>query len=199
MKFLPNALSSLRIILAVALIPFFREPFRTLPISLYIVAGLTDAIDGPLSRKIRGAQSAFGARLDGFADLLLIGISFFVFVPAMNVFASIFWLFLGAFSFKIASVLIGFIRFRQVTTTHTIANKLFAIAWFFVPVLYFFLSVSFGLDVYISLGVYFIFIFIFALLATAEEIGILLLLKEPDNDIKSIFHVKESNRQSLEG
>jgi len=200
LKWLPNILSGSRVLFALSLIPFFftRNPFAWLPMSLYMFAGITDAIDGPIARRVRDAKSVFGAKLDGFADMLLIAISFLLFVPMMNVFPSIFWLFLGALGFKAISMFIGLVKFRQVTTTHTIANKIFAILYFFVPVLYFFISVVAGLDAYTGLSIYLILVFALAIIVTAEEMAILLILKEENNDIKSIFHLRRTNNEDIE-
>jgi len=188
-------LSILRIILILSLIAFWRNPFSWVPMIIYIVAVLTDILDGYLARRIEGGATEFGAKLDGFADMILLAVSFFLFVPQMFVFSIIFPLFLGAFLLKMISVLIGFIKFRQITTTHTIANKFFWVLYFLSPIIYFFSVVVGGADIYTGFSIYLLAIFALAVVVTIEEIAILLVLREPDNDIKTFWHIKKQNEK----
>lgn len=188
-------LSILRIIVIVSLIAFWRNPFSWVPMIMYIVAVSTDVLDGYLARRIKGGETEFGAKLDGFADMILLAVSFFLFVPQMTIFPVIFPLFLGAFVFKMVSVFIGFVKFRQVTTTHTIANKIFWVLYFLSPIIYFFSAVVGGANIYMWFSIYLLVIFALAIIVTAEEVAILLMVREIDNDIKSLWHVKKLNEK----
>ncbi len=66
---LPNLLTSLRLVLAVAF-PCAPESWR---LAMVATAAATDAVDGVLARKLR-ATSALGALLDGVADKAFAGI-----------------------------------------------------------------------------------------------------------------------------
>jgi phosphatidylglycerophosphate synthase len=67
----PNILTIARIVLTVALyIPAFQR-WRTVLIAGFVVAFVTDLLDGYLARKL-GQTSYLGMRLDSFADYLLI-------------------------------------------------------------------------------------------------------------------------------
>jgi len=64
MKYVPNILSFMRLI---AVIPLLLLTPLELPFMIiYVIAGLTDMIDGPIARKF-DITSQFGAALDGFA------------------------------------------------------------------------------------------------------------------------------------
>ncbi|HMM30507.1 MAG TPA: CDP-alcohol phosphatidyltransferase family protein [Clostridia bacterium] len=67
MKRLPNLLSCLRMLLAVAL-PFLAVR-PVLFFMVYLVCGITDAADGYLARRFR-AETALGSRLDSAGDFV---------------------------------------------------------------------------------------------------------------------------------
>ncbi len=62
-----NLLTALRIVCGILILacPVFSVWYY----ALYLLAGLTDAIDGTVARKL-GESSAFGARFDTFADIV---------------------------------------------------------------------------------------------------------------------------------
>ena len=69
MKQVPNLLSASRIALC---LPLLLVDAMTLPFwVLYLIAGLTDMLDGFLARRW-GVESMFGARLDSFADFVFV-------------------------------------------------------------------------------------------------------------------------------
>jgi phosphatidylglycerophosphate synthase len=59
-------------LLTVILYPVIISGDRTLFLTLFLIAGLTDAIDGYLARKWK-VQSKLGARLDSIADYAFMG------------------------------------------------------------------------------------------------------------------------------
>jgi cardiolipin synthase len=73
----PNLLTLLRICLAPFLVAAILEGQFLLSFSLFIVAGLTDALDGMLARLLK-QRSTFGAYLDPVADKLLLSTLFLV-------------------------------------------------------------------------------------------------------------------------
>ena len=69
MKRIPDLLSASRIVLC---LPLLLVDAMTLPFwVLYLIAGLTDILDGFLARRW-GVESKFGARLDSLADFLFV-------------------------------------------------------------------------------------------------------------------------------
>ena len=80
-KNIPNYLSLARIVMSVALffIPVMSVPFQI----VYVLAFVTDMIDGNLARAI-GAESELGRKLDSYADLVYLFAFFFLIVPWMD-------------------------------------------------------------------------------------------------------------------
>lgn len=67
----PNALSLLRIALGAAFLLFLLRDEKALALALFLLAMLTDALDGLLARKL-GASSRLGIVLDGAADKFIL-------------------------------------------------------------------------------------------------------------------------------
>ena len=63
---LPNQLTGLRVVLAMALC-WLVDGDRRLFLAVFLAAGATDVLDGYFARRL-GAESEFGAALDSFAD-----------------------------------------------------------------------------------------------------------------------------------
>ena len=69
MKHIPNILSASRISLC---LPLLLADAMTLPFwVLYLIAGLTDMLDGFLARRWR-VESKLGAKLDSLADFVFV-------------------------------------------------------------------------------------------------------------------------------
>jgi cardiolipin synthase len=73
----PNLLTLLRICLAPFLVAAILEGHYALSFTLFVVAGLTDALDGALARMLK-QRSMFGQYLDPVADKLLLSTLFLV-------------------------------------------------------------------------------------------------------------------------
>ena len=72
---IPNFLSLLRIILVPVIVIFLIENEYAKALMIFIIAGLTDALDGTLARLLN-KQTALGAFLDPLADKILLSTSF---------------------------------------------------------------------------------------------------------------------------
>ncbi len=78
LKYLPNSLTFLRLLLAIPLgLLILREDY-TAALVVGLLAGVTDALDGFFARHLN-ALSRFGAALDPIADKVLITVSFLTF------------------------------------------------------------------------------------------------------------------------
>ena len=103
----------------------------------YIIAGLTDALDGWLARRT-GMASEFGARLDSAADLLFYGVMLTKFFPLL--FAALprqIWYAVAAtVLLRLGAYLTAALKFRRFASPHTVMNKLSGLAVFAVPYLY---------------------------------------------------------------
>lgn len=78
LQYLPNSLTFTRLLLAVPLGMFILSHEFLWALGVGCVAGVTDALDGFLARRLN-ALSRFGAALDPIADKVLITVSFLTF------------------------------------------------------------------------------------------------------------------------
>jgi len=196
LKHVPNILGFSRILMCAAIILIvliIEKPLGMIFLTVYLLAGITDMIDGPLARRIKDAKSDFGAVLDSIADMLLVIVGVFFVVPIMmkerpEIYSWIFISFIIALSFKIGSGLIGYIKHKEFVLLHTYSNKVLAFLLFIIPIIYF------ARPPIVVLNFYFIFALVCVYIITTEEILINLMLKKPSRNIKSIFGVREANR-----
>lgn len=79
-KNIANYITCIRILCVLAII--FTKTFSLPFFILYFVSGASDCLDGYLARKLQ-IQSEFGARLDSFADILLLGVCMIKVLPAI--------------------------------------------------------------------------------------------------------------------
>ena len=125
-----NLITGTRILCSVALLfcPAFSLPFFV----LYLAAGLTDMIDGPVARK-NGTVSEFGAKLDTTADFLFVAACLIKLLPLIP-FPLWLWLWLiGIALIKAVNLLSGYIVQKRFVTMHTAMNKTTGILLFVLP------------------------------------------------------------------
>ena len=143
---------------------------------VYIFCGITDILDGFIARKIN-ATSELGSKLDSFADMIIIFVVLFKFIPIMNLnLFMIVWL-ICVTILKSLCILVVFIRFNQFGIVHTYMNKISVSLIFIYPILNYFTSSKF----------YIFIIFIFASITAIEEILIDFTMKSLELDKKSYF------------
>lgn len=181
MKCVPNILSLSRILLAMSLlfIPV-AEYGQILPnfLIVYTLTGITDMIDGPIARKLNVA-SPLGANLDGIADYTFIAIALFRIVPALDFDPVLIVSLISVFAMlKIASMIVGYMRYKQLMMMHTYAAKIAAVLAFLFPLIRY---VSGFHENTIA-----IFLAIYVYLMLIEEIAINMVTPEPKRDISSI-------------
>jgi len=186
-KHIPNAITIARIILVAFLI--FIPPLSAASIVIFLIAGMTDMVDGVLARRIKDAHSELGAELDSIADMFMVIVSVFVILPAMGLWPSLRFVFLGALAFKLLSAVPGLIKHRKVFFLHTISNKILALMLFLGAILYFIFGGMLGVNIY------FVFLIVAVFIITAEEMVIISMLDYPNKDIKGFWHVKRINEE----
>jgi len=132
-KKVPNILCILRIILSVSFL-FLREKTVAFVV-VYIIAGLTDMIDGTIARKFH-AESALGAKLDALADVVFLGSGLLTAVLIVKIdlsktllIASGIWI-VCAGALKAVDLLVTKVKFGQVNTIHTYLNKIMGFSLF---------------------------------------------------------------------
>ena len=70
-KYLPNTLSFLRLLLVIPFVFFFLSAKFKITFAIFIIAALTDALDGWIARYLN-CQTQFGLIIDPLADKILI-------------------------------------------------------------------------------------------------------------------------------
>lgn len=178
MKRLPNALTGMRI--ALALLLLFLLPLGGFFLGVYFLCGLTDVLDGWLARHYH-TESKLGAQLDSAADFIVIVILLWrlypIVAPGMVV---LIWVAVIVV-LRFTAALIAKRRFGKLGFIHTYGNKLTGLLLFFYPL---------SLVITRSTVVIYILCVVAALTAT-EELAIEVTTKQWDANRKSIF-VKEN-------
>ena len=194
MKYIPNILSISRLVLTFLLaaltIALGREAFvfSTAFIIIYVAAGLTDAIDGPLARRL-GVVSRLGSNLDSIGDFALGGITLILIIPVMNFNLLSILIVVSVFVTKALAVLVSFIKYKQALSLHTIISKFGAWVAFAFPLLYWLVKYAFPhlYDSGITENVLAIFLGGFIWLIMFEELMIHLVSKTPKPDAKGFL------------
>ena len=120
MKRIPNLLSALRIALC---LPLLLVDAMTVPFwVLYLIAGLTDMLDGILARRW-GVESKFGARLDSLADFVFVLVAGYKLFPWLKLPATL-WMMIGLIALvKIVNAISSYVVKHRIEYLHTKANK----------------------------------------------------------------------------
>lgn len=182
MKKIPNMLTALRIILSIILLVFFHNVTPAF-IAIFILAMLTDLLDGMLARHL-DAMSPTGALLDTIADFLL-DVNLIKIVFTTNVMTKPFtvWM-IVALSIGAISPIINFIKHKKLFFIHSIPCKICMWALLVIP-----FAIQFGF-------IYPYLIFALSLISYAmiELVILSFILKEPDPNAKSIYSVIKQNK-----
>lgn len=132
MRHLPNLLSVSRILISMLLL-FLFDNFTAF-ISFYILAGITDVLDGFIARKLKSASS-LGAKLDSIGDFFFYSVLIIYLFKEQKEVVNTYWVFIMViFSLRMLSIIIGVIKFQKLVMIHTIANKISGILIFFIPI-----------------------------------------------------------------
>ncbi|HAM63458.1 MAG TPA: CDP-alcohol phosphatidyltransferase [Erysipelotrichaceae bacterium] len=173
-KYIPNTLTCIRIFLSLLLLIFppFSFPFTF----IFIVCGFTDVLDGWIARKMN-VISEIGAKLDSFADFMVITIVLLRILPRLLVPKLAYPWLLVILLVRLVSVSIGLLKYRTICFLHTYTNKVTGMMIFSLPILLLWIDVS-------------IVLFISCLLATISSVEELLINATSvrlDRNVKSLF------------
>ena len=120
MKHLPNILSSLRIVGAVALLPC--DVAGTTFMTLYALCGISDIADGWLARKLK-CVTRTGALLDSLADICFVACCVWKLLPILEL-PKWLWLWAGVIvAIKVVNQLSALVMYGRCCFPHTLANK----------------------------------------------------------------------------
>ena len=121
MKRIPDFLSMSRIALC---LPLLLVDAMTVPFwTLYVIAGITDMLDGFLARRW-GVESKFGARLDSLADFVFVIAVGYKLFPYLKLPTAL-WMMIGLIALvKIINAISSYVINHRISFLHTTANKL---------------------------------------------------------------------------
>ena len=125
-----NLITGMRILSSIVLL--FCPVFSPVFFALYVIAGITDMIDGAVARKT-GAVSALGARLDTAADFVFVAVCLWKLLPKLSVPLWL-WLWIGGIALiRAVNILFGYICQKRFVVMHTVLNKITGILLFILP------------------------------------------------------------------
>lgn len=177
-KNIPNIVTSLRFLGTFVIL--FLEPLTIPYFAVYTATGITDLLDGFLSRRLNAA-SELGARLDSVADLSFYTVSLIKLLPILReILPGYIWIMVAIMlTVRVLSYIIAAIKFHRFASHHTWLNKITGVFVFAVP---YFLVTSFDVP--------FCFLVCLAgILSTAEDFFIHLTSSKYDPDIKSVLSI----------
>ncbi|MBQ7173009.1 MAG: CDP-alcohol phosphatidyltransferase family protein [Clostridia bacterium] len=136
-----NILTGIRIICSIALLfcPAFSPAFY----ALYIIAGVSDTIDGAVARKM-GTVSEFGSKFDTLADFVFVVVCLIKLIPVIHVpIWLLVWIIVIAV-IKAINLISGFVMRKELVTLHTVMNKVTGMLLFVLPLTLTFLDLKYS-------------------------------------------------------
>ena len=125
-----NVITGLRILVSAVLL--FCPVFSPIFYVLYLIAGLSDMVDGIIARKT-DSVSEFGSRLDGVADFVFVAVCLIRVLPVLDI---PIWLYVWTaviFFVKIINIISGYVRQKKYVAVHTTMNKATGMLLFMLP------------------------------------------------------------------
>ena len=125
-----NLITGIRILADAALL--LCQPLSPAFYVLYIAAGISDMIDGPVARRTH-TVSDFGARLDTAADFVLVAACLIKLLPVLDVPV---WLYvwIGVIALiKAVNFVSGYVMQKRFVALHTPMNKATGVLLFLLP------------------------------------------------------------------
>ena len=121
MKRLPNAITILRIVLALSLLLFLSN--KTVFLIIYLACGASDFLDGYIARRF-SLQTKLGAVLDSIADLCTFAVVLFALFTWNKTIPPAAWAAVFIITgIRVIALLTAFFKFRRFAMLHTLANK----------------------------------------------------------------------------
>lgn len=136
-----NIITGIRIVCSMALLfcPVFSSAFYI----LYIVAGISDMIDGTVARKT-GTVSNFGSKLDTAADFVLVLCCLIKLIPILHIPTwLIIWIIVIAV-IKVINLISGYVMRKELVVVHTVMNKVTGILLFVLPLTLTFIDLKYS-------------------------------------------------------
>jgi CDP-diacylglycerol--glycerol-3-phosphate 3-phosphatidyltransferase len=184
---LPNAISLYRLLSFPFLLYLVFTSNESLFATLLCINLVSDAVDGIIARTFK-LQTEFGARLDSLADwgtyiLAFVGIYNF----KMPDHGNDFWLLYPFIGLIVFYNILSFFKFRRMPSLHLYSTKMGG----YFQGIYFF-----GLFAYGYYAPIFFFAMIWGWLSSIEEIIILIRSKELRSNVKGLYWILKSERET---
>ena len=145
--------------------------------TLYIIAGISDMIDGWIARRTNSV-SELGAKIDTIADFVFVVVCLIKLLPVLTI-PNWLWIWIGIIAFiKIVNVISGFVVQKKFVAIHSKMNKITGFLLFVFP-----LTLSF-IELKYSAGV----VCIFATFAAIQEGHFVRSQKSEDRRQNLIYH-----------
>ena len=125
-----NIITGFRVLISIALLfcPVFSPVFYT----LYLIAGVSDMIDGTIARRTN-TVSGFGARFDTAADFVFVVVCMIKLLPVINMQIWLcVWIVIIAL-IKTVNIISGYIVQKKLVAVHSVMNKVTGVLLFILP------------------------------------------------------------------
>jgi len=125
-----NIITGFRVLISIALL--FCPVFSPVFYMLYLIAGLSDMIDGTIARRTN-MVTEFGARFDTAADFVFVVVCLIKLLPviSMPLWLCV-WIAMIA-QIKIINIISGYIVQRKLAAVHSVMNKVTGLLLFILP------------------------------------------------------------------
>ena len=136
-----NSITGIRIVCSIALL--FFPAFSPVFFTLYIIAWVSDMIDGTVARKT-GTVSEFGSKLDTLGDLILVIVCLIKILPVLHVATwLIIWIIFIAV-IKVINLLSGYVLRKEIVVLHTVMNRVTGALLFALPLTLSFIALNYS-------------------------------------------------------
>ena len=125
-----NIITGFRVLISIVLL--FCPVFSPVFYMLYLIAGLSDMIDGTIARRTN-TVSEFGERFDTVADFVFVVVCLIKLLPmiSMSIWLWV-WIVIIAL-IKIIDIISGYIVQRKLVAVHSVMNKVTGVLLFILP------------------------------------------------------------------
>ncbi|MDO5132671.1 MAG: CDP-alcohol phosphatidyltransferase family protein [Eubacteriales bacterium] len=125
-----NIITGFRILISIAML--FCPVFSPVFYMLYLIAGLSDMIDGTIARKMNTVSES-GARFDTLADTVFVVVCMIKLLPVISMPAWLCgWIVMIAL-IKIINIISGYIVQKKLAAVHSVMNKVTGVLLFILP------------------------------------------------------------------
>ena len=136
-----NIITGFRVLISFTLL--FCPVCSTVFYMLYLIAGLSDMIDGTIARRTN-MVSEFGARFDTAADSVFVVVCLIKLLPVISIPVWLYvWIVLIAL-IKIINIISGYVVQKKLMAVHSVMNKVTGVSLFILPLTFSIVSLKYS-------------------------------------------------------